>query len=305
MTINTGAISKLLRPGINSAVGLAYNMYPPEWSEIFDVAEASDMNYEEDIVMYGTGMAPVKQQSAPIAFDSMQQAGYVRYTHITYGIGYSITREAVEDNLYVKQAMEIANQMAFSCKQTYETICANILNKSTSSGQTGWDGVSLLNTAHLLAKGGTWNNTLLVAANLSEASAEQALIDIGNFVNDAGMHVAFRGMKMIIPINLQFEAERIFMSPDRYNTAERSINAMNNMGVLPGGVHVNHYLSSPTNASWYIKTDALKGLRLFERRPIEVSNDTPDFCTENMDFKATFRISAGWTDPRGVYGVYL
>lgn len=309
--INTGAISKLLRPGINSVVGLSYSMYPQEWSQIFDMAEPSEMNYEEDVLIYGSGVAPVKQQGTSIAFDTMQQFGVQRYTHITYGIGYSITREAVEDNLYPKQAAEIAQQMAFSCRQTREILCANVLNRSTQSvasspssqGTLGWDGQPLLSTAHKLAKGGTYSNTLAVAADLSEASLEQMLIQIGLTVNDANLHMALRGQKLIIPVNLEFEATRILKSPDRYNTAERSINAMYNMGVLPGGIAINHYLSSAR--AWYIKTDALKGMRMFERRALEVENDTPDFCTENMDFKATFRQSQFWTDWRGMFGSYL
>lgn len=300
--INTGAISKLLRPGINSVVGLAYNMYPPEWSDIFDAAEASDMNYEEDIIMYGLGLAPIKAQGMALASDAMQQAAVQQYIHITYGIGYSITREAVEDNLYAKQAVEIAQQIAFACKQTKEIVCANVLNRGNNSSYLGWDGQPLLSSSHSLAKGGTYNNQLLTAADLSEAAVEQALIDIANNVNDAGQHIALKGVRAIIPPALMFEAERIFKSPDRYNTAERSINAMYNMGVLPGGISVNHYLTNST--AWFIKTDALKGMRLFERRPLEVDNDTPDFYTENMSFKGTFRMSAGWTDWRGIYGSF-
>src|SRR6202789_1034117 len=300
--INTGSISKLLRPGINSVVGLAYNMYPPQWSDIFDMAEASDMNYEEDIVMYGLGLAPIKQQDAPMAFDSMQQSAIQQYIHITYGIGYAITREAVEDNLYAKQAVEIAQQIAFACKQTIETICANVLNRANNSAYTGWDGQPLLSSVHQLAKGGTYNNQLSTPADLSEASAEQALIDIANMVNDAGMHIQLKGMRLVIPPALMFEAERIFKSPDRYNTAERSINAMYEMGVLPGGISVNNYLNNPS--AWFIKTNALKGLRMFNRRALEVDNDTPDFYTENMSFKGTFRMSVGWTDWRGIYGSF-
>lgn len=302
MALNTGSISKLLRPGINSVAGLAYDMYPAEWSEIFDSAEPSEMNYEEDIIMYGMGLAPIKQQQAPLASDTMQQASYIRYTHITYGIGYSITREAVEDNLYPKQAMEIAQNIAFACKQTEETVCANVLNRANNSAYVGWDGVSLLSSSHLLAKGGTANNQLAVAADLSESSLEQSLIDIANFVNDAGQRIALMGQKLIIPAALMFEADRILKSPDRYNTAERSINAMYNMGVLPQGYKVNHYLSSPS--AWFIKTNAMKGLRRFDRRPLEVDNDTPEFWTENMSFKGTFRMSVGWTDWRGIYGSF-
>jgi hypothetical protein len=300
MAINTGAISKLLRPGLNSIVGLSYQMYPEEWRQIFDEAQASEMNYEEDMIMYGTGIAPVKPQNGSISFDTMQQANIVKYVHVTYGIGYSITREAVEDNLYPKQAVEMAQQIAFSCKQTKEIICANVLNRCANSSYVGWDGQPLLSSAHLLAKGGTYNNQLLTAADLSESALEQGLIDIGNMLNDAGLHIALKGMKLIIPVQLEFEAHRITKSELKYDTAENAINALKSMNMLPGGIAVNHYLTSPS--TWFIKTDALKGLRYFNRRDLEVENDTPDFCTENMDFKGTFRMSVGWTDWRGIYG---
>ncbi len=303
MTINTGAISKLLRPGLNSVVGLAYNMWPQEWQEIYDIAEASDMSYEEDMLMYGTGLAPQKPQQGGIQFDSMQQWATKRYDHIVYAIGYSITREAVEDNLYVKQAMEIAQQIAFSIKQTMELVGANQLNIGNTSSVLAGDGISLFNTAHTLGKGGgTYNNTLLTQADLSEASAEQSLIDIEGTLNDAGLPMQIKAQKLLIHRSNQFEACRIFDSPDRYNTAERSINAMNYMGVLPGGVHINHYFTNP--AAYFFKTDALKGMRFFLRRAMEVENDTPDFCTENMNFKGTVRFSVGCTDWRGIYGVF-
>jgi len=300
--INTGSIAKLLRPGLDSMVGLSYDMYAPEWQDIFDTVKASDMNFEEDIIMTGLGLAPVKPQGSPMEFDAMQQAAVQQYVHVTYGIGYAITREAVEDNLYAKQAVKIAQQIAFACKQTKETVCANILNRANNSSFVGADGQPLLSSSHQLFKGGTYNNQLLTAADLSEASAEQSLIDIGGMLNDAGMHIALRGIRLIIPVALQFESERIFKSPDRYNTAERSINAMNSMGVLPGGVSVNHYLTN--SSAWFIKTDAVDGLKLFDRRSLEVENDTPDFFTENMSFKGTFRMSAGWTDWRGIYGSF-
>lgn len=298
MAINTGALSKALRPGVNTWFGLAYNELPEEWSQIFD-KEVSEMNYEEDVNAYGFGLAPVKAEGQALSYDAMSQALFVRYIHITYALGYIITREAIEDNLYMKLAKERTDALAFSMRQTKEVVAANVLNRAFSSSYVGADGLSLCNSSHLLTKGGTYNNQLATAADLSETALEQALIDIGGIVNDAGLRVSAMGMKLIIPRQLQFEADRILKSPDRYNTADRSINAMYNMGVLPDGVALNHYLTS--SSAWFIKTNVPKGLRLFQRRDLGMENDT-EFDTENMKFKASERYSVGFTDWRGVYG---
>jgi len=298
MAINTGALSKALRPGVNTWFGLAYNELPEEWSAIFD-KEMSDMNYEEDVNAYGFGLAPVKAEGQALSYDSMQQALIVRYIHITYALGYIITREAIEDNLYMKLAKERTDALAFSMRQTKEIVAANVLNRAFNSAYVGADGLSLCNSNHLLTKGGTYNNQLATPADLSESALEQALIDIGGIVNDAGLRISAQGMKLIIPRQLQFEATRILKSPDRYDTADRSINAMNNMGVLPGGIALNHYLTSAS--AWFIKTNVPKGLRMFQRRDLGMENDT-EFDTENMKFKASERYSVGFTDWRGVYG---
>lgn len=296
--INTGAISKALRPGVEAWFGLAYNQWPEEWREIFDEKQ-SEMNFEEDVNMYGLNLGVVKPEGTGIAYDTMQQGGLIRYTHVTYGLGYVITREAIEDNLYMKMAQQKSEALARSMKQTKENVAANVLNRAFNSSYTGWDGLSLINTAHLLSKGGTMSNQLATAADLSEAALEQGLIDIGGFVDDASLLMAARGEKLIIPRQLEFEARRILGSDLQYDTANNALNAMKSMGMLPKGVTVNHYLTSAI--AWFIKTDVQDGLKLFNRRPLGITNDT-EFDTENMKFKATERYSVGWTDFRAIYG---
>jgi len=296
--INTGAISKALRPGVNSWFGLAYNQYPEEYKQIFDTMMSS-MNFEEDVNVNGFGLATVKPEGMALSYDSMQQGFLKRYVHVTYALGYVISREAIEDNLYIKLAQQRSEALARSMKQTKENVAANILNRAFNSSYTGADALELCSTAHLLSKGGTFSNKIATAADLSEASLEQALIDISGFVDDANLRMSARGMKLIIPRQLQFEAQRILKNMDRPGTAERDINAMVSLGMLPGGIVMNHYLTD-TDA-FFIKTDVAEGLKHFSRRALEIKDDS-DFDTENVKFKASERFSFGWTDPRGIYG---
>ncbi|MEI6183893.1 MAG: hypothetical protein WCP65_00080 [Bacteroidota bacterium] len=296
--INTGAISKALRPGVNSWFGLAYNQYPEEYKQIFDTMMSS-MNFEEDVNVNGFGLAAVKPEGMALSYDSMQQGFLKRYVHVTYALGYVISREAIEDNLYIKLAQQRSEALARSMKQTKENVAANILNRAFNSSYTGADALELCSTAHLLSKGGTFSNKIATAADLSEASLEQALIDIAGFVDDANLRMSARGMKLIIPRQLQFEAQRILKNMDRPGTAERDINAMVSLGMLPGGIVMNHYLTD-TDA-FFIKTDVAEGLKHFSRRALEIKDDS-DFDTENVKFKASERFSFGWTDPRGIYG---
>lgn len=296
--INTGAISKALRPGVNSWFGLSYNQYPEEWKEIFDM-ETSIMNFEEDVNVHGFGLATIKPEGSAISYDTMQQSILQRYIHVTYALGYIISREAIEDNLYVKLAQQRTEALARSMKQTKENIAANILNRAFTSSYVGADALSLCNSAHLLTKGGTLSNVPTIAADLSEVSLEQAMIDIGGFVDDASLRMMAKGMKLIIPRQLQFEAERILNSVLRSGGADNDLNALKSLGMLPGGAVMNHYLTSPS--AWFVKTDVQNGLKMFQRRALEVENDT-DFDTENVKFKSSERYSFGWTDFRGIYG---
>ena len=299
MAINTGALARALKPGVDAWFGLAYDEFPEEWSQIFD-KYSSDVNFEEDVNVYGFKLGVVKPEGSVLNYDAMQQGWVQRYTHITYGLGYIITREAIEDNLYMKLAQQRTNALAMSMRQTKENVAANVLNNAfAASGYNGADGVSLCNSAHLLSKGGTMSNVPSSAADLSEASVEQALIDIGGYVNDAGLKISAVGQKLILPRQLQFEGERIMKSTLQNDSANNALNAMKNIGVLPGGNVMNHYLSSAT--AWFIKTNVPDGLKLFQRREIDLQNDT-EFDTENMKFKATERYSVGWSDFRAIYG---
>lgn len=298
--INTGSIAKALRPGVNEWFGLAYKQIPEQWKEIFDMGIAmSGMNFEEDVNINGLGLASLKPEGSSVNYDTMQQGFTQRYVHATYAQGYIITREAIEDNLYIKLAKQRSESLANAMRQTKENIGANILNRAFSNSYVGADGLELCSTAHLLSKGGTFSNAMSPAADLSEDALEQMLIQIGGFVDDANLRVQVNGMKLIIPIQLQFEAARILKNSMRPGTAERDINAMYNMGMLPGGFVVNRYLSD--SDAFFIKTDCQNGLKMFQRRALEV-NDDSDFDTENVKFKATERYSFGWTDARGIVG---
>lgn len=298
--INTGAIAKALRPGVNSWFGLSYNQYPEEWKEIFDMGIAmSGMNFEEDVNVNGLGLAVVKPEGSSVSYDTMAQSFLKRYTHVTYALGYIITREAIEDNLYIKLAKQRTEALARSMRQTKENVAANILNRAFSNSYTGADGLELCSASHLLSKGGTFSNLLSPAADLSELAIEQMLIQIAGFVDDASLRMAVKGQKLIVPKELMFEAKRILGNQDRPATADRDINALVHMGMLPQGYVVNHYLSD-TDA-FFIKTDCQDGLKMFQRRDLEVKDDS-DFDTENVKFKASERYSFGWTDPRGIIG---
>lgn len=296
--INTGALAKALRPGVNTWFGNMYNRYPDEFPAIFD-KETSNMNFEEDVNVHGFGLGVVKPEGTAVSYDSMQQGFIKRYIHIVYGLGFIITREAIEDNLYMKMAKAQTESLAHSMKQVKETVAANVLNRAFNNAYVGADGLELCSTAHLLSKGGTYQNTLTTAADLSEASLEQALIDIGGFVDDAGLKMQARGQKLILPRQLEFEAQRILKSTLQSDSANNNINVLLSGRYIPGGCAVNHYLTDAD--AWFIKTDAPNGLRHFERRALQIDNDT-EFDSDNMKFKATERYSFGWTDPRGIYG---
>ena len=296
--ISTGSIAKALWPGVNKFFGLAYDEHPLECTEIFDV-EKSSKNFEEDVNVYGTSLAPIKLEGENISYDEMAQGFLKRYVHVTYGLGFILTREAIEDNLYMELAQARSKQLAFSMRQTKENVCANVLNRAFSNSYTGADGLELCSTVHLLSKGGTFRNELATAADLSEASLEQACIDIMDMVNDAGLKINLMPRKLIIPTALAFEAERILKSSLQNDTANNAVNALRSKGMMPDGIAVNHYLTD--SDAFFIKTNAPDGLKLFERRGVGIDNDT-DFDSENVKFKATERFSVGWTDPRGIFG---
>lgn len=296
--INTGALAKALRPGVNAWFGNAYARYADEYSQIFDI-EKSFMNFEEDVNVHGFGLAVAKPEGTTITYDTMQQGWTKRYSHIVYGLGFILTREAIEDNLYMKLAKSQAEAIAISMKQTKETVAANILNRAFSNSYVGADGLELCSTAHLLSKGGTYQNKLTTSADLSEAALEQCMIDIAGFVDDAGLRMQAMAQKLIIAPANQFEAARILKSEFQNDTANNAINALKAGGYLPQGFVVNHYLTD--SDAFFLKTNVADGLKHFVRRELSMDNDT-DFDSDNMKFKATERYSFGWTDPRGVFG---
>jgi len=285
-------------PGVSAWYGMAYSEHSPEYPAIFAYNKSS-RNFEEEVGITGFGLASVKSEGTSISYDTQYQGYIQRYTHITYGLGFIITREMVEDDLYDVVSKRRSRALAFSMRQTKEIVGANILNRAFSNSYVGPDGVELCSAVHPNVSGGTWANELATAADLSETSLEQACIDIGNLENDRGLKVAIRPLRLIIPIQLEFEAGRILKSTLQNDSANNAINVLKATGKFPGGVHVNHYLTD-TDA-WFIITDSPDGMKHYERRADDFAADN-DFDTENAKFKATGRYSFGCTDRRGIFG---
>ena len=297
MQINTGSFAKDLWPGVNSWYGAKYDEYPVEHLDIFD-KNTSGKAFEEDVGAAMFGMAPVKPEGTSISYDSAEQAFIDRYTHITYALGFIITEEMHDDGISMTIALRRAGALAFSIRQSAETVAANILNRAFNSSYVYGDAVELCSTGHPNKTGGTWMNELATAADLSEATLEQACIDIAGFTNDRGMKIAVRPKKLIIPKELVFEAQRILESTLRPGVNDNDINALNSMGMIPTIV-VNHYLTD-TDA-FFIKTDCPDGMKYFERKAPSFASEN-DFDTTNAKFKASFRASWGCTDKRSIYG---
>jgi len=295
--INSGSFAKALWPGVNAWYGKAYSEYPVEWTKLFEQFK-STRQFEEDVGVSSFGLAVVKPEGAPIYYDSERQAFITRYQHVTYALGFIITREIMEDDQYDVVGQRKAQGLAFSMRQSKEIIAANVYNRAFNSSYTGGDGKELMATDHPLFAGGTWANELSTAADLSEASLEQAHIDIAGFTNDRGLLISVRPKALIIPRQLMFEAKRITAPTGRPGTDTNDVNAMKAMGLVPEVV-VNHYLTD-TDA-WFLRTDAPHGMKYFERRGDSFDMDN-DFDTENAKYKATARYSFGWTDPRGLFG---
>lgn len=295
--ISTGNIAKLLWPGLNSRWGLAYNEHPAEWKDLVEVS-SSEMNYEEDQEMTGLGLAPVKPQGESTRYDSESQGVTTRYTHIAYSLGFIITHEALKDNLYEKIGMQKTGSLAFSARQTKENVVANIYNRGFNSSYVGGDGQPLFSTAHP-SLSGSQSNRLATDADMSEASLEDMVIQIGQATNSKGLKVSITPRSLIVPVSLQFEAARILKSIGQSGTANNDINALREMGAFPDGVKVNHYLTD-TDA-WFVRTDAPDGVKLFQREDIWFAQDG-DFDTDNLKYKFYERYSQGWTDWRGAYG---
>ena len=296
MAINRAQLAKELEPGLNALFGMEYSRYENEHAEIFD-NETSDRAFEEEVMLVGFGEAAVKQEGAAVQFDTAQESFTARYTHETVALAFSLTEEAVEDNLYDTLSARYTKSLARSMAYTKQVKAANILNNAFSTA--GGDGVSLINSAHPTALGGTFSNISSTNADLNETSLEQAMIDIAGFIDERGLKVAMQGRKLIIPVNTQFVADRILNSTQRVGTSDNDINALRNMGMLPDGYTINHYLSD-TDA-FFIKTDAPNGFKHFTRAALATGMEG-DFDTGNMRYKARERYSFGFSDPRCVYG---
>ena len=298
MAITSSNFAKLLWPGINSIYGKAYSEHSVEYTDLFDEYK-SNKAFEEDLGVTSFGLAQVKDEGGSISYDDESQAFLTRYNHVVYGLGFVITREMVEDDQYGVVGDRRSRSLAFSMRQTKETIAANVYNRGFNSSYTGGDGKEMLATDHVNHTGGTWANELATAADLSEASLEQACIDIMKLTNDRGLKISVMPQSLIIPSDLVFEAERILKSPYRSGTADNDLNALKQMGKFPGGVKVNHYLTD--SDAWFIRTNVQDGLKCFNRRAMGFAIDN-DFDTENAKFKATERYAFGWTDPRAIFG---
>ena len=298
MAISRAQLVKELEPGLNALFGLEYNRYENEHAEIF-TAESSDRAFEEEVMLSGFGSAPVKPEGQAVQFDDANESFTARYTHETVAMAFAITEEAIEDNLYDRLAARYTRALARSMSNTKQVKAANVLNNAFNSSFTGGDGVELCSDAHPLLSGGTFRNELSTAADLSETSLEQAMIDIAAFVDERGLKISTQGVKLIIPKELQFTAERILRSPQRVGTADNDINAMASMGMIPQGYRINHFLTD-TDA-FFIMTDAPNGLKQFVRSPIKTAIEG-DFDTGNVRFKARERYSFGFSDPRGIFG---
>lgn len=295
--MTTGSHPKALWPGVHAFVMGKYDAHPKEYAEIFDV-KSSKMAYEEDVEMSGFGLAAIKNEGGSTQYDSHSQGGIKRYTHVAYSLGYIVTREERDDNLYKSRAFNRGEMLAFSFVTTKETVSANVLNRAFNSSYVGLDGKELLATDHGTLSGDQ-SNELAVAADLSEASLEDILIQIQEAKNSRGLQVALRGQKLIVAPSESFNAERIMKSNLRSGTDFNDVNAIKSMGLLPGGICVNHYLTDAD--AWFVKTNAPNGLTMFERQKYEFKQDN-DFDTDNAKAKGYERYSVGWSDWRGLYG---
>lgn len=296
--ITTGSFAKALWPGINSWYGKAYNEHKVEYTDLFDTFR-SNKRYEEDVSISSFGLASVKEEGSAINYDSEQQGFVTRYAHVVYALGFIITREMKEDDLYDVVGQRRARGLAFSMRQTKEVLAGNVYNRAETAGYTGGDGKTLLAADHPNVAGGTFSNKPSTDSDLSEASLEQACIDIGKWTNDRGLKIAVQPQVIIIPIDLEFELCRILKSTYRVGTADNDINAIMSMGKFPKGYRANHYLTDTD--SWFIRTNVPDGMKHWVRRPAQFGVDN-DWDTENAKFKATERYAFGWSDPRAIYG---
>ena len=298
MAISRAQLLKELLPGLNALFGLEYKKYGEEHKEIYET-ETSERSFEEETKLSGFSAAPVKNEGAAIAYDNAQEAWTARYVHETIAMGFSITEEAIEDNLYDSLSSRYTKALARGMAYTKQVKAANILNNAFAAGVTYGDGQTLCSTAHPLVSGGVNSNRPAVAADLNETSLEAAVIQIAGWTDERGLLIAAKPKKLIVPPALQFVATRLLETELRVGTADNDINAIKNNGSIPEGYSVNHYLTD-TNA-WFLLTDVPNGLKHFVRTPMQTSMEA-DFDTGNSRYKARERYSFGVSDPLGLFG---
>jgi hypothetical protein len=296
MAISRAQLLKELLPGLNGLFGLEYKRYPEEHKELFDV-EKSDRSFEEEVKLSGFGTAPVKGEGDSIQYDTAQEAFTARYNHDTYALGFSITEEAIEDNLYDSLSKRYTKALARAMAYTKQVKAAAILNNAFDSSYKGGDGKALCATDHPLVGGGTNSNRPTVAADLNETSLEAAVIAISQWTDERGLLIAAKQKKLVIPVNLQFVAEKLKGTSHKLGSADNDMATA--PGILSGGCTINHWLTD-TNA-WFLTTDVPNGLKMFVRTPLKTGMDG-DFDTGNVRYKARERYSLGWSDPLGIYG---
>ena len=298
MAISRAQLLKELLPGLNALFGLEYSRYGEEHKEIYET-ETSERSFEEETKLAGFSAAPVKPEGQAIAYDNAQEAWTARYNHETIAMGFSITEEAIEDNLYDSLSARYTKALARAMAYTKQVKAAAILNNGFNSAVVYGDGVSLFSTSHPLISGGTNSNRPATAADLNETSLEAAVIQIAGWTDERGLLIAAKPRKLVVPPQLQFVAERLLKTELRVATADNDINALKSMGSIPEGYTINHYLTDPN--AWFLLTDVPNGLKHFVRTPMQTSMDA-DFDTGNARYKARERYSFGVSDPLGIFG---
>ena len=297
MAINRAQLAKELEPGLNALFGMEYARYDNQHTEIFET-EASDRAFEEEVMIVGFGNASVKGEGNAVEYDNATEGFTARYAHETVALAFSLTEEAVEDNLYDRLCSRYTKALARSMANTKQIKAAAVLNNAFSSSFTGGDGVALVSDSHPLGGGGTASNRPTAYADLNETSLEDALINVSTLVDDRNLTIALQGRKLIVPPQLQFVADRLLQTPGRVGTSDNDINAIKNMGMVPEGYVVNHYLTD-TDA-WFLKTDCPDGFKHFQRSPMQTALEG-DFDTGNMRYKARERYSFGYSNWRAVF----
>ena len=298
MAISRAQLLKELLPGLNALFGMEYARYGEEHKEIYET-ETSERSFEEETKLSGFSAAPVKNEGSAIAYDNAQEAWSTRYTHETIALGFSITEEAVEDNLYDSLSARYTKSLARAMAYTKQVKAAAVLNNGFSNTYPGGDGVSLFNANHPLISGGVNSNTPATQIDLNETSLEAAVIQIAAWTDERGLLIAAKPKKMVVPPSLMFVAKRLLDTELRVGTADNDINAIKQMGAIPEGYTVNHFLTD--TSAWFLTTDVPNGMKHFVRTPLQNSMDG-DFDTGNVRYKARERYSFGWSDPLGMWG---